>query len=93
MDDIIVTSNHPLFTASLIHQRNQEFDLKDLSKLHYFLGLQIEYTPFVLFVHQYKYTLDLLTKFHMIDSKPCNTPCSPNTHLWPNDSSLLPDPT
>ena len=81
MDDIIVTGNHPSFTVSLLHQLSSDFDLKDLGKLHYFLGLQIEYT------------LDLLNKFHMADCKPCNTPCAANAHLWPNDSPLLSNPT
>ena len=40
--------------------------------------------PSGLFVHQSKYTLDLLNKFHMADCKPCNTPCATNAHLWPN---------
>ena len=93
MDDIIVTGNHPSFTASLFHQLSSDFNLKDLGKLHYFLGLQIEYTSSGLFVHQSKYTLDLLHKFHMADCKPCNTPCAANAHLWPNDSPLLSNPT
>ena len=29
----------------------------------------------------------------MIDCKPCKTPSSPNSHLLPNDSPLLSDPT
>ena len=81
VDDIIVIGNHPSFTTSLLHQLSSDFDLKDLGKLHYFLGLQIEYT------------LDLLNKFHMADCKPCNTPCAANAHLWPNDSPLLSNPT
>ena len=93
VDDIIVTGNHPSFTAFLLHQLSSEFDLKDLGKLHYFLGLQIEYTSSGLFVHQSKYTLDLLNKFHMADCKPCNTPCAANAHLWPDDSPLLSNPT
>ena len=64
-----------------------------LGKLHYFLGLQIDYTPSGLFVHQTKYTLDLLRKFSMFGYKPCNTPCSPNAYLLSNDSPLLQDPT
>ena len=92
MVDIIVTGNHPPFTAFLLHQLSSEFDLKDLGKLHYFLGLQIEYTSSGLFVHQSKYTLDLLNKFHMADCKPCNTPCAANAHLWHDDSPLLSNP-
>lgn len=39
VDDIIVTGNHPAFTASIIHQISSAFDLKDLGLLHFFLGL------------------------------------------------------
>ena len=93
VDDIIATGNHPSFISSLIHSLSQEFNLKDLGRLHYFLGLQIDYTSNGLFVHQSKYTLDLLHKFSMSECKPCKTPCSPNAHLVPYDSGLLPDPT
>ena len=83
LDDIIVTGNHPNFIASLVATLGQDFDLKDLGGLHYFLGLQIDYTPARLFVHQTKYTLDLLHKFSMFDCKPCKTPCTPNVHPLP----------
>jgi len=93
VDDIIVTGNHPSFFSTLFGTLSKDFDLKDLERLHYLLGLQIDYTPFGLFVHQTKYTLDLLHKFSMSDCKPYKTPYSPATHLVANDSSLLPDPT
>ena len=93
VDDIILTRNNPTFTATLIHQLSYEFDLMDLGLLHYFLGLQIDYTTTGLFVHQTKYAFDLLVKFAMTDCKPCKTPCSLNHHLFPHDNSLLFDPT
>lgn len=93
MNDIIDTGNHPNFISFIIDVLNHDFDLKDLGRLHYFLGLQIDYTPSGLFVHQTKYTLDLLSKFSMSGCKPCKTPCSPNSYLIANDSPLLPDPT
>ena len=91
VDDIILTENDSAFTASIIQLLTSTLDLKDLGLLHYFLGLQIEYTG--LFVHQTKYATDLLTKFAMTDCKPCKTPCSPNQHLLPNDSPPLSDPS
>ena len=51
VDDIILTGNDSTFTTSLIHQLGSEFDFKDLGPLHYFLGLQIDYTSNGLFVH------------------------------------------
>lgn len=51
VDDIILTGNDSAFTASIIQLLSSTFDLKDLDLLHYFLGLQIEYTASGLFVH------------------------------------------
>lgn len=80
---IYMHGSHPVFLllyvddiiASIIHQLSSDFDLNDLGLLHYFLGLQIDYTITDLFVHQTKYATDLLAKFAMIDYKPCKTPC------------------
>ncbi|XP_050281330.1 uncharacterized mitochondrial protein AtMg00810-like [Quercus robur] len=92
VDDIIVIGNHPSFIASLLATLGQDFNLKDLGRLHYFLRLQFDYTPAGLFVHQTKYATDLLHKFSMSECKPCKTPCTPNAHLIANDSPLLPNP-
>ncbi|WVZ70506.1 LOW QUALITY PROTEIN: hypothetical protein U9M48_019168, partial [Paspalum notatum var. saurae] len=47
----------------------------------FFLGLQIKQGPKGTFVHQAKYTKDILKKFDMGDSKPMTTPMSTNTAL------------
>ena len=92
VDDIIITGNSSSFASTIITLLGKEFDLKDLGLLHYFLGLQIDYTSTGLFVHQSKYASNLLKKFGMTDCKLCKTPCSPNHHFLPNDSPLLSDP-
>ena len=81
VDDIIITGNSVPFIDHLVSRLAVVFDLKDLGPLAYFLGLQIEYTSSGLFVHQSKYALDLLTKFNMLDCKPCLTPCSPTARV------------
>ena len=78
VDDIILTGNDSVFTTSIIQLLSSTFVLKVLGILHYFLGLQIEYTDLGLFVHQTKYATNLLSKFAMLDCKPCKTLCSPN---------------
>lgn len=93
VDDIILTGNDKAFTTSIIQLLSSAFDLKDLGLLHYFLGLQIEYTSSGLFVHQTNYATNLLTKFAMADCQTCKTPCSSNQHLLPNDSPSLSDPS
>jgi hypothetical protein len=44
MDDIIVASSSLKFTNILVLKLNQEFALKDLGDLLYFLGIQIKRT-------------------------------------------------
>ena len=39
VDDIILTGSHASLLSSVIAALTQEFDMKDLGKLHYFLGL------------------------------------------------------
>jgi hypothetical protein len=46
-----------------------------------FLGLQIKQAKEGTFVHQAKYTKDILKKFKMDDSKPLSTPMSMTTAL------------
>ena len=45
-----------------------------MGELQFFLGLQIKQTPQGTFVHQAKYTRDLLRKFDMSDLSPQPTP-------------------
>lgn len=93
VDDIIITGNHASFVAEIIKLLGATFALKDLGPLSYFLGLQIEYTPTSLFVQESKYAKGLLSKFYMLDCKPCSNPCASNHHHVPFSSPLLPDPT
>ena len=52
VDDIIVTGNHLAAIQTLLSQLAQEFEIKDLGQLKFFLGLQIEYHNSGFFVHQ-----------------------------------------
>ena len=41
VDDIVITRNQSSITEQTISQLSQEFAIKDLGRLHYFLGLEI----------------------------------------------------
>ncbi|WVZ48734.1 hypothetical protein U9M48_000153 [Paspalum notatum var. saurae] len=60
---------------------SREFEMSLMGDLQFFLGLQIKQGPEGTFVHQAKYTRDILKKFDMGDSKPMTTPMSTNTAL------------
>jgi hypothetical protein len=52
-----------------------------MGELQFFLGLQIKQSKEGTFVHQAKYTKDIVSKFKMEDSKAMTTPMSTTTTL------------
>ncbi|WVZ52328.1 hypothetical protein U9M48_003400 [Paspalum notatum var. saurae] len=73
-------SSHTL-VSSFAEQKSREFEMSLMGELQFFLGLQIKQGSKGTFVHQAKYTRDILKKFEMGDSKPKTTPMSTNTAL------------
>jgi hypothetical protein len=41
VDDIIMVSSSSIAIAGLLHSLKQDFALKDLGELHYFLGTEV----------------------------------------------------
>ncbi|WVZ76041.1 hypothetical protein U9M48_024043 [Paspalum notatum var. saurae] len=62
-------------------EMSREFEMSLMGELQFFLGLQIKQGLEGTFIHQSKYTKDILNKFNMGDSKPMTTPMSTNTAL------------
>jgi hypothetical protein len=85
VDDILLTGSHSYFLTSVIDALTQEFDMKDLGTLTYFLGLQVSYSSSGLFVSQSKYIKELLDRVDLKYSKLYVTPCLPYHHLLKDD--------
>ncbi|WVZ89921.1 hypothetical protein U9M48_036267 [Paspalum notatum var. saurae] len=66
---------------SSLNPMSGEFEMSLMGELQFFLGLQIKQGLEGTFIHQAKYTRDILKKFNMGDSKPMTTPMSTNTAL------------
>ena len=64
---------------------SREFEMSMMGELTFFLGLQIKQTREGTFMHQGKYTKDMLTKFDMGEAKPLSTPMSTTTALDTNE--------
>jgi hypothetical protein len=63
----------------------KEFEMSMMGELQFFLGLQIKQAKEGTFVHQAKYTKDILKKFKMDDSKPLSTPMRTTIALDANE--------
>ena len=60
VDDIILVSSSAVATDRLVSSLGAEFAVKDLGRLHYFLGLEVLHSDGGLALSQRKYAQDLL---------------------------------
>jgi hypothetical protein len=81
VDDIIVTSSCLATVSALLKDLNSEFALKDISDLHYFLGIQVRKDGDVVVLSQEDYVADLLECAGMKHCKSLATPLSTSEKL------------
>jgi hypothetical protein len=62
-----------------------------VGELSFFLGIQVKQTKEGIFIHQAKYTKDLMKKFNMAELKPVSTPMSTAAALDPNENGEVVD--
>lgn len=88
VDDIIVTCDDSEEIHNLKNCLLKEFDIKDLGKLKYFLGIEVAHSKQGIFISQQKYVLDLLKETGKLGCKPVATPIEYNHGLCnsPEDS-------
>lgn len=60
--DIIVKGNDLNGMESLKNRLMKEFEIKELGKLKYFLGIEVAYSEQGIFISKQKYVIDLLKK-------------------------------
>lgn len=94
VDDIIITRNSSTTISKLIKDLNNEFVLKDLSILNYFLGVQVTHTKEGgLHLSQAKYIKNLLKKAQMGEAKPMTTPMVTGQKLTTMESDDFDNPS
>jgi len=81
VDDIIFGGSSHALVAKFADTMSREFEMSMMGELNFFLGLQIKQSKEGTFVHQGKYTKDVLKKFDMADAKPLSTPMVTTTAL------------
>uniref|UniRef100_A0A2N9FH94 Reverse transcriptase Ty1/copia-type domain-containing protein n=1 Tax=Fagus sylvatica TaxID=28930 RepID=A0A2N9FH94_FAGSY len=81
-------------SADLIRQfLHQQFEMKDLGRLGYFLGLEISSDSTGYYLSQAKYASDLLSRAGLTDTKVVSTALEMNARLTPLDGTPLSDAT
>jgi hypothetical protein len=81
VDDIVFSGSSNSIVARFTDDMSRKFEMSMMGELQFFLGLQIKQSKEGTFVHQAKYTKDIVKKFKMEDSKAMTTPMSTTTTL------------
>jgi hypothetical protein len=83
VDDIIFGGSSHTLVSRFQEMMKSEFQMSMMGELTFFLGIQVKQTKQGTFVHQVKYTKDLMKKFNMAELKAVSTPMSTATSLGP----------
>ena len=92
VDDIILTSIDIDSITQLKSHLHSSFSIKDLGKMHYFLGIEIGYSPSGICMTQKKFTSDILQCSKVPNTKPSVTPLPLNLKLQAHEGALYSDP-
>nr|CAN67123.1 hypothetical protein VITISV_040164 [Vitis vinifera] len=77
--DIVITGSDQNGIQKLKQHLFTHFQIKDLGKLKYFLGIEIAQSSSGVVLSQRKYALDILEETGMLDCKPVDTLMDPNS--------------
>ncbi|XP_019253864.1 PREDICTED: uncharacterized protein LOC109232553 [Nicotiana attenuata] len=92
VDDIILTGTDLSEISSLKGFLHEQFRIKDLGSLNYFLGIEVLYCDSGVLLHQKKFTHDLLESFDSSASSVVVCPLTINEKLKASVGDLLPKP-
>lgn len=74
VDDLIYTGDDESMMKDFKESMQKEFDMSDLGKMRYFLGIEVLQTPLGIHISQGKYVFEVLQRFGMEN---CNAVCNP----------------
>ncbi|KAJ9550550.1 hypothetical protein OSB04_014595 [Centaurea solstitialis] len=92
VDDIIITGDDEVGITELKQFLQSQFQISDLGRLRYFLGIEVSRSPQGILLSQRKYVLDMLTECGLLGCKPVDTPMLPTRKLLPEDGDPMKDP-
>ena len=93
VDDMIIIGDDLNGIQELKDFLSQQFEMKDLGHLNYFLGLEITHSTDGLYITQAKYTSELLSRAGLTNSKTVDNLVELNAHLTPTGGKPLSNPS
>nr|GEW87285.1 retrovirus-related Pol polyprotein from transposon TNT 1-94 [Tanacetum cinerariifolium] len=74
VDDIIFGSSHPRYIQLFSDLIKSHFQMSMMGEMTFFLGLQVNQSPYGIFINQSNYVLEILKKYGMESCDPVGTP-------------------
>lgn len=74
VDDILISSKDVKWINDIKCQLREDFDIKDLGKANYCLGIEIDQNSKGVTICQQGYIRDIIKNFNMVDAKPLSLP-------------------
>jgi hypothetical protein len=93
VDDLIITGNSDVDIFDLKKLLKQKFEMKDLGKLRYFLGIEVIQSSKGIWLLQRQYALNKLSEYGMMGCKPISIPLKQNVKLSVDEGDLVEDTT
>ena len=93
VDDMIITGDDTTGIVDTQKYLYRQFQIKDLGRLRYFLGLEIAQADRGILISQQKYTSDIIASAALTDTRTTDTPLELHSKLLPTDGAPLADPT
>ncbi|XP_019439031.1 PREDICTED: uncharacterized protein LOC109344732 [Lupinus angustifolius] len=93
VDDMIITGDDIDGIIKLKTQLAEQFEMKDLGTLTYFLGIEVASSPRGYLLSQSKYIADILDLVSLSDTKAVDSPLETNARYTSSDGVPLSEPT
>ncbi|XP_071735030.1 uncharacterized mitochondrial protein AtMg00810-like [Rutidosis leptorrhynchoides] len=93
VDDIILTTSSDVLRLTIMNHLSNEFAMKYLGKLDYFLGISVQHTSSGLFLNQSKYAREIVERAGMSSCKPARTPVDTKSKLSSKAGQPYHDPS
>lgn len=93
VDDLIFTGNDESMFRKFKHSMMTEFDMTDLGRMSYFLGLEVLQRSEGIYVSQRKYAQEVLERFNMSQCNAVHNPIVPGVKIMKDEGGVEVDST
>ncbi|KAH9715909.1 hypothetical protein KPL71_021251 [Citrus sinensis] len=87
IDDLLVTRSSKKLIDMFKEEMKDVFEITDLGRMTFFLGMQVHQKENEIFLCQQKYAKEVLKKFNMVECKPTATPMNQNEKFCKEDGA------